>query len=53
MHDVIGMLEGHWPTHSLSFTYSSYGFQRSFFQTTWNHSFFPCASKREERVCQS
>jgi hypothetical protein len=41
MRDVFGVLEGHWPTHSFSFTYSSYRFQRSFFQTTWNHYLFP------------
>jgi hypothetical protein len=32
MHDVIGMLEGHWPTHFVSITYSSYLFQSHSFQ---------------------
>jgi hypothetical protein len=33
MRDVVGMLEGHWPTHFVSFTYSSYDFD--------GHSFRP------------
>jgi hypothetical protein len=41
MRDVIGMLEGHWPTHFVSITYSSYHFRWSFFQTTWVIPSFP------------
>jgi hypothetical protein len=32
MHHVVGMLEGHWPAHFVSVTYSSYRFRWSFFQ---------------------
>jgi hypothetical protein len=45
MHDVIGVLEGHWPTHFVSVTYSPY-----FFRTSWNHPFFPCVVMREDCV---
>jgi hypothetical protein len=31
MHDVIGMLEDHWPTRFVFVTYSSYLFRWSFF----------------------
>jgi hypothetical protein len=34
-------------------TYSSYIFRWSFIQTTWNHSFFPRAVRREDRVRRS
>jgi hypothetical protein len=47
MHDFVGVLEGHWPTHFVSVTYSAYFFQRPFFQTTWYHPFFPNAVKVE------
>jgi hypothetical protein len=53
MRDVVGMFEGHWTTHFVSFIYSSYNFQWSFFQTTWNYPFFPHAVGREDRVCRS
>jgi hypothetical protein len=50
MHHVIGMLEGHWPAHFVSITYSSYHFRRSFVPTTWHHPLFPCTVRREDRV---
>jgi hypothetical protein len=50
MRHVIGMLEGHWPTHFVSITYSSYHFRRSFIPTTWHHPLFPHAVRREDRV---
>ena len=50
MHYVIGMLEGHWPARFVSVTYSSHCFRRSFIPTTWYHSFFPRAVRREDRV---
>jgi hypothetical protein len=53
MRDVIGMLEGHWPIYFVSITYSAYFFRQSFFQTTWNHPFFPHAIRREDCVRRS
>jgi hypothetical protein len=50
MWDVVGILEGHWPTFFVSVTYSSYHFQWSFVLTTWNHSLFPCAVRGEDYV---
>jgi hypothetical protein len=50
MHDVIGMLEGHWPTHFVSITDSSYHFRRSFILTTWHHPLFPHAVRGEDHV---
>jgi hypothetical protein len=50
---VIIMLEGHWPTRFVSITYSPHCFRRLFFLTTWHRSFFPCAVRRENRVCRS
>jgi hypothetical protein len=49
---VVGMLKGHWPTHFVSVTYSSYCFQRSFVPTTWYHSLFPHGVRREDHVCR-
>jgi hypothetical protein len=53
MHYVTIMLEGHWPAHFVSFTYSPHCFRRLFFPTTWNRSFFPCAVRREDGVRRS
>jgi hypothetical protein len=53
MCDVTSVLEGHWLTYFVSITYSAYCFRRSFFQTTWNHSFFSRAVRREDHVHQS
>jgi hypothetical protein len=52
MRYVIGMLEGHWPTRFVSVTYSPHCFRQSFIPTTWYHSLFPHAVRREDRVCQ-
>jgi hypothetical protein len=52
MHYVIGMLEGHWLAHFVSVTYSSHYFRRLFVLTTWYHSLFPHAVRREDRVRQ-
>jgi hypothetical protein len=38
---VVGMLEGLWLARLVSVTYSPNRFRRSFFATTWYHSFFP------------
>jgi hypothetical protein len=53
MRYVVSMLEGHWPAHFVSIIYSPHCVRRSFFPTTWHHSFFPCAVKREDCVCRS
>jgi hypothetical protein len=50
---VIVMLEGHWLACFVSITYSPHYFRRSFIPTTWHYSFFPCAVRREDRVCRS
>jgi hypothetical protein len=52
MRDVFGVLEGHWPTHFVSVTYSSYRFHRSFIPTTWNHPLFPHAVRMKNCVFQ-
>jgi hypothetical protein len=52
MHNVFGMLEGHWPARFVSVTYSSYRFRRSFVPTTWHHPLFPRAVRREDHVCR-
>jgi hypothetical protein len=51
MRDVIGMLEGDWPTHFVSITDSSYLFRRSFVPTTWNHILFSRVVRGEDHVC--
>jgi hypothetical protein len=53
MRYVVGMLEGHWPTHFVSVTYSPHHFRWSFILTTWHHSFFPRVVRREDHVCRS
>jgi len=53
LRDVVGVLEGHWPTHFVFVTYSPSLFRRSFFHTTWNHPFFPCTIRREDHVHRS
>jgi hypothetical protein len=50
---VVSMLESHWSARVVSITYSPHCVRRSFFPTTWHHSFFPCAVRREDRVCRS
>jgi hypothetical protein len=50
MHDIFGVLEGHWPTCFVSVTYSYYHFRWSFIPTTWNHPFFPDAIRGEDYV---
>jgi hypothetical protein len=52
MHDVFGVLEGHWPTRFVYVTYSSYHVQRSFVPTTWHHTLFSHAVRGEDRVCR-
>jgi hypothetical protein len=52
MHYVVGMLEGHWPSHFVSIAYSSHCFRWSFVSTTWCHSLFPHAVGREDYVHQ-
>jgi hypothetical protein len=53
MHDVIGILEGHCPTHFVFIAYPAYLFRRSFFPTTWNHPFSPYVVRREYHVHRS
>jgi hypothetical protein len=48
---VIRMLEGHWLARFVYITYSPHCFRWSFVLTTWHRSFFPCAVRREDRVC--
>jgi hypothetical protein len=50
MRYVIGMIEGHWPARFVSITYSSHCFRQSFVPTTWYHSHFSHAIRREDRV---
>jgi hypothetical protein len=50
MRYVAGMLEGHWLACFFFVTYSSHYFRRSFILTTWYHSLFPCAIRREDYV---
>jgi hypothetical protein len=50
MRYVIGMLEGHWPAHFVSVTYSSHYFRRSFILTTWYHFLFLHVVRREGHV---
>jgi hypothetical protein len=52
MHDVIGVLEGHWPTRFVFITDSSYRFRWSFIPTTWRHPLFPCIVRGKDRVCR-
>jgi hypothetical protein len=51
MRYVVGMLEGRWPAHFVSVTYSPQCFRRSFVLTTWYRSFFPRVVRREDHVC--
>jgi hypothetical protein len=50
MSHAIGVLEGHWPTHFVFITYSSYSFRQSFILTTWHHPLFPRAVRGEDSV---
>jgi hypothetical protein len=52
MSDVIGLLEGHRPTHFVYVADSSYLFRRSFILTTWHHPLFSRAVRGEDRVCR-
>jgi hypothetical protein len=50
---VVSMLESHWSARVVSIIYSPHCIRRSFIPTTWHHSFFPCAVRREDRVHRS
>jgi hypothetical protein len=52
MRYIVGMLEGHWPNRFVFVTYSSHYFRWFFIPTTWYHSLFPHAVRREDHVRQ-